>query len=131
MIGSLMAGVLTDKIGGRLVLASLAGLSCVALLFMAAIAELNITIVGLAIVGFTYGGTIAAYPAYLSHRFGVTLGTIVYSRVFTAWAIAGLLGPYSAGILFDIFQNYQAALMFAAFGAAFSFLLIQTKASKG
>ncbi|SFO37971.1 Major Facilitator Superfamily protein [Roseovarius lutimaris] len=131
MIGSLMAGVLTDKIGGRLVLAFLAALSCIALSIMATIAELNITIIGLAIVGFTYGGTIAAYPAYLSHRFGATQGTIVYSRVFTAWAIAGLLGPLSAGLLFDRFQNYQAALILAALGAAISFFMIQSKAGKG
>lgn len=127
MAGSLIAGVLTDRMGGRSVLAFLAALSCIALLAMAIATKLMPTLIGLAIVGFTYGGTIAAYPAYISQRFGAAAGTIVYSRVFTAWAAAGLLGPFAAGLLFDRYDNYQLALILAALGAATSLVLIQTK----
>ena len=131
MAGSLLGGVLTDRMGGRSVLAFLATLSGVTLLVMAIATQLTTTVIGLAIVGFAYGGTIAAYPAYISIRFGTATGTIVYARVFTAWAAAGLLGPSVAGLLFDRYQNYQLALLLAALAAVISLVLIQTKIQRG
>ncbi|WP_166417767.1 MFS transporter [Cochlodiniinecator piscidefendens] len=127
MVGSLLGGVLTDKRGGRSVLLCLSILSTAALLFMAFSSNWITTLIGLAIVGFAYGGTIAAYPAYISHRFGTMTGTVIYGRVFTAWAAAGLLGPSAAGVFFDQFNNYQAALILAALAAAVSLILLVTK----
>lgn len=131
MAGSLLGGVLTDRMGGRSVLAFLAALTGISLLVMAISPGLTITVIGLAIVGFSYGGSIAAYPAYISNRFGAATGTIVFARVFTAWAAAGLLGPFTAGLLYDRYQNYQLALIFAALAASISFGLIQTKVRRG
>lgn len=128
MAGSLLAGGLTDRIGGRSVLAALAALSGLSLLVMAFSPDLTITVIGLGVVGFCYGGTIAAYPAYISHRFGAAMGTLVFARVFTAWAAAGVLGPLAAGVLYDRFHSYQLALILAAVAAVLSFALIQTKA---
>ncbi len=131
MAGSLLGGVLTDRMGGRSVLAFLAALSGISLLVMAISPGLTITLIGLAIVGFSYGGSITAYPAYISDRFGAATGTIIYARVFTAWAAAGLLGPFTAGLLYDRYQNYQLALILAALAAAISLGLIQTKVRPG
>ena len=131
MAGSLLGGVLTDRMGGRSVLSWLALLSAVALLTMAVSHQLTSTLIGLAIIGLSYGGTIAAYPAYISHQFGASRGTIVYGRVFTAWAAAGLLGPSVAGMLFDRYQNYQIALVLAALAATISLALILTNAYGG
>ncbi|MEO8857887.1 MAG: MFS transporter [Burkholderiaceae bacterium] len=128
MGGSLLGGVLTDRMGGRSVLAFFAMVSGVSVLTMAATANLTAALIGLAMVGFAYGGTVAGYPAYISHCFGAAAGTVAYGRVFTAWAVAGLLGPYLAGLLFDRYQNYQMALILAAIAAAISLLLLMTKA---
>ena len=124
MVGSLLGGVLTDRIGGRVVLALLATLSAGTLLAMAIASHLAMTLIGLVIIGFTYGGTIAAYPAYISNRYGAATGTVVYGRVFTAWAVAGMLGPSAAGVLFDLHQDYRLALVLAAVTAAISLVLL-------
>ncbi len=127
MIGSLLAGILVDRMGGRSVLSFLALISAVALLTMAIASHLTTTMIGLAIIGFAYGGTIVAYPAYISERYGAITGTVVYARVFTAWAAAGLLGPAGAGLLFDRYGNYWLALMLAAVAAAGSLVLLKVK----
>ena len=38
----------------------------------------------------------------------------IYGRVFTAWGAAGLLGPWLAGVLFDLSGDYRIALLVAA-----------------
>lgn len=113
MVGSILCGVLLDRIPGRPILCSLAIVSSGALFAMAVFGGMGITMMGLAIVGFIYGGTISVYPAFISKCFGVATGTVVYGRVFTAWAAAGLLGPASAGILFDLYADYSIALAVA------------------
>ena len=67
----------------------------------------------LAIVGFCYGATIAAYPAVVSVIFGSAHGVKIYGRIFTAWGIAGLVGPILAGFLYQFSGNYQFTLIIA------------------
>lgn len=119
MCGSLSCGMLLDRLHGRLILASLAILSSSALLAMALLPHVAITMLGLGVIGFTYGGTISVYPAFIANSFG-TAGAVIYGQVFTAWAAAGLLGPSLAGLLYDHFQNYSVALIAAAIIAIFS-----------
>jgi MFS family permease len=113
MMGSILCGVLLDRIPGRPILCSLAIASSGMLFAMAVYGGMGVTMAGLAVVGFIYGGTISVYPAFISKCFGVAGGTIVYGRVFTAWAVAGLVGPASAGILFDLYADYRIALTVA------------------
>ncbi|MEQ9487898.1 MAG: hypothetical protein RIM72_02760 [Alphaproteobacteria bacterium] len=113
MVGSIFCGVLLDRIPGRPILCVLAVLSSGALFAMAALGSVGVTMAGLAVVGFIYGGTISVYPAFISKCFGVVAGTVVYGRVFTAWAAAGLIGPACAGMLFDLYADYRIALLVA------------------
>ncbi len=68
----------------------------------------------LGVVGFAYGGTIAAYPAAIIKYFGAAQSPSIYGRVFTAWGSAGLAAPWLAGWLFDWQGDYQVALLVAA-----------------
>jgi len=70
--------------------------------------------ISLSVIGFAYGGTIAAYPAAIAKLFDVKDIAKIYGRVFTAWGCAGLLGPWLAGYLFDISKDYHLALLAAA-----------------
>lgn len=113
MVGSILCGVLLDRMPGRPILCSLAIVSSCTLVAMAVFGGMGVTMAGLAVVGFIYGGTISVYPAFISKCFGVSAGTVVYGRVFTAWAAAGLIGPACAGILYDLYADYSIALMVA------------------
>ncbi|MCX7987790.1 MAG: hypothetical protein N2662_12705, partial [Bacteroidales bacterium] len=37
-----------------------------------------------------------------------------YPYVFLGYALAGIFGPLTGGVLFDIFQNYHFAILIAA-----------------
>jgi len=41
-------------------------------------------------------------------------GPRAYGRVFTAWGLAGLLAPWTAGRIFDVSGGYDAAMLVAA-----------------
>ena len=50
-------------------------------------------VIGLSIVGFCYGGEFAVMPAFTADYFGTKNVGVNYGLVFTAWGIAGILGP--------------------------------------
>ena len=113
MAGSLSGGWLTDQLDPRPLLVGLPVLSALALAALA-FGLIPGALAGLGVVGLAYGAVISVYPAVIARTFGVAVGVLVYGRVFTAWAVAGLLGPWLAGSLFDTTGGYALALWLAA-----------------
>jgi OFA family oxalate/formate antiporter-like MFS transporter len=56
--------------------------------------------------------------------FGPQRFAVNYGKVFTAWGIAGVAGPVTAGYLYDIMRGYGAALAIAAALSLWSCLII-------
>ena len=114
LLGSLIGGRLVDKIRPGGLLAVLAVITTGALISLVMFGKVGGLFISLSVIGFAYGGTIAAYPAAIAKLFDVKDIAKIYGRVFTAWGCAGLLGPWLAGFLFDISKDYQLALLAAA-----------------
>jgi MFS transporter, OFA family, oxalate/formate antiporter len=112
LVGSLLSGWLSDKISHRRILTLLPLLSAIALFALTVLPGHALILLG--VVGFTYGGTIAAYPSAIAAIFPGDDGPRAYGRIFTAWGTAGLLAPWLAGQIFDWAGNYTVALWFAA-----------------
>ena len=74
----------------------------------------------LIVAGFTYGAIIAIYPVAVLHLVAQQVSARAYGYVFTAWGLAGLLGPWIAGVLFDERQSYTHALVLASGTSALS-----------
>ena len=70
-----------------------------------------------------YGAIIAVYPAVVRDRYGPDGYPAAYGRVFTAWGVAGLIGPLGAGTLFDATGGYRLPLLLAALAAVASALV--------
>ena len=104
-------------------LAGLPALSALALMLLIPVASASLAVGLLAVVGFAYGAVIAVYPVAIANRFGAD-GPQVYGRVFTAWGVAGLAAPWSAGAIYDLGSGYAAALAIAAAVSALSALLV-------
>lgn len=122
LAGSLTGGHLADRLPSVRLLTLLPVLSACALAALAFAPGSLVILVGLAVAGFAYGGTIAAFPAVIAKRLGPHASAAVYGRVFTAWGLAGLLGPWLAGALYQSTGSYGLALTLAAAIAALAAL---------
>ena len=79
-------------------------------------------------VALAYGAIIAVYPTVVRDRYGPDGYPAAYGRVFTAWGVAGLIGPLGAGTLFDATGGYRLPLLLAALAAAASALVARREA---
>ena len=91
--------------------------SALALCVAATATSGNTALLGLSLVAFVYGAVIAVYPFAVNRLFGERRYPAAYGRVFTAWGLAGLLGPLGAGTVFDSSGGYTVPLLLAAVAA--------------
>lgn len=119
-LGGFAAGALADRFSIRLLLVALPLVSAAALVGLAAAGQPTAAIFCLAIIGFCYGAIIALYPVATTHYVGLGEPAKAYGRVFTAWGLAGLLGPWVAGLLFDLGGGYGPAALAAGAAAVMS-----------
>ena len=64
-------------------------------------------------VGLNFGGIFALFPASTSDYFGAKHFGINYGWIFTAYGVAGILGPVVGGVLYDVTRQYVMAFVFA------------------
>ncbi len=117
LLGSLIGGQLADKVPLGRLLSGMVVITLLALMGLGSGLAAGLAVVFLGMVGFAYGGTIAAYPAAIAKLYGMRDSARIYGLVFTAWGAAGLTGPWLAGYLYDISHDYRIAL-FCAMAAA-------------
>jgi OFA family oxalate/formate antiporter-like MFS transporter len=66
------------------------------------------------IVYFCYGAQASVNPATNADFWGTRNAGANYGLLFTAWGVAGIIGPTIGGVLFDKYRNYEAAFYVAA-----------------
>jgi OFA family oxalate/formate antiporter-like MFS transporter len=69
-----------------------------------------------------YGTQLSVNGATAADFWGTKNAGINYGMLFTAWGVAGIIGPRIAGVLFDKYKNYQMAFYWAAGLAAVALL---------
>lgn len=115
MMGGFSAGVFADRLSSKAVLTWLPLFSVVGLtgLLSANTVATFLVFVSLGLLGYCYGAIIAVFPVLVSDVFGTLAAPRIYGQVFTAWGVAGLLGPWLSGWMFDQTSSYTAALILA------------------
>ena len=108
----------------RVALRILEGLLIGALLTALYAAGSNVGLLYLAVflVYWCYGTQLSVNGAAASDFWGTKNAGINYGLLFTAWGVAGIIGPRIAGVLYDKYHNYQAAFYTAAALAAIALL---------
>ncbi len=65
-------------------------------------------------IGFGFGGNFVLFAKETANMYGIINLAKIYPYVFTGYAIAGIAGPLSGGVLFDYFGSYIYAVLLAA-----------------
>jgi len=128
MLGGFSVGFVVDRLSSQRLLRWLPVISSIGLVIMLGWSDhqAQIALVALALIGFSYGAIIAVYPVAVADAYGSHASAKMYGQVFTAWGLAGLLGPWVSGWLFDLTQSYSIALMLAVLLSCVSVLVIRT-----
>ena len=115
----ILSGWVSDKLGRIDVLRAMIGISMIATPALHAaggdVATLYLVVF---VVYWCYGTQLSVNGAACSDFRGTKNAGINYGMLFTAWGVAGIIGPRIGGVLYDKYHNYQAAFYTAAALAA-------------
>jgi len=113
--GRILSGWLSDTLGRLNVLRLMIAISFVAMpLLYKAGANPTLLYVMVFVVYWCYGTQLSVNASATSDFWGTKNAGINYGLLFTAWGVAGIIGPRIGGQLFDKFKNYQTAFYTAA-----------------
>jgi MFS transporter, OFA family, oxalate/formate antiporter len=125
--GRVLSGWMSDGLGRLNVLRLMIGISAVAmpLLYLTG-NNVALLYVMVFVVYWCFGTQLSVNASTTSDFWGTKNAGMNYGLLFTAYGVAGIIGPKIAGKLFDRYANYQAAFYTAAvlsvIALAFEFL---------
>ncbi len=113
--GRIMWGFAGDKMGRERILTLIFAICSVALLMVAFIHEPTLFIVGMLLVGLSFGGFLAIYPVLTADYYGTKSLGVNYGIVFTAYGAGAVLGPIMAGYFRTFANSYIPSFYVAGF----------------
>lgn len=131
IVFALSAGILCDWFTGRRVLIGIAVLTAVPLLALHFAPSAGMSLVALALVGGAFGASASAYPVTVAGYYGVAALPRVYGRLASSYGLAGLLGPFAAGVLYDWEGGYNYAILIAGVLAVIGVITLWALPKKG
>lgn len=121
--GRILSGWLSDTIGRLPTLKTMVLLSAVAMpLLFVWRAQVVPFFVLVAVVYWCYGTQLSVFATTTADFYGTKHLGLNYGMLFTAWGVAGILGPAIAGRVFDQFGDYRYAFYAAGVFALLAFL---------
>lgn len=115
-LGRISWGALSDHIGSNISIFLSLLLQSVAILLLNIIPLNHISyLILIFLIGLGYGANFVLFAKETAELFGVNKMGLVYPYVLLGYAIAGILGPISGGLLYDHFGNFYFAIFLAAF----------------
>ena len=117
--GRIIAGWMSDAMGRTRAMILIFSVTTVTVIAIPYIANTTIGLaVGLMVCGAAYGANFALFPAATAEYFGTKDLGVNYGAVFTAWGVAGVIGPQSKAYMLRSYPADEAGRL-AAYGAGF------------
>lgn len=129
-MGRILSAWMSDRLGRINVLRTMIGISVLAMPALYA-AGTNVVLLYAAVfvVYWCYGTQLSVNGVAAADFWGVKNAGVNYGFLFTAWGVAGIIGPRIGGVLYDRYHNYQYAF-YAAAGLAAVALLCELGAKR-
>ncbi len=113
--GRVLSGWMSDTVGRLNTLRLMVLLSAVALpLFYLMRGEVALFYLLLFVIYYCYGTLLSVFASTCADFYGTRHMGVNYGLLFSAWGIAGIVGPVIAGQVFDATGNYELAFHVAA-----------------
>jgi len=113
--GRILSGWMSDALGRLNVLRLMIAISAIAMPILYAVgANVALLYIMVFVVYWCYGTQLSVNASTTSDFWGTKNAGINYGLLFTAWGVAGIIGPRIAGVLFDKYKNYRYAFYTAA-----------------
>jgi OFA family oxalate/formate antiporter-like MFS transporter len=122
--GRIFSGWLSDAIGRLQTLRVMILVSAIVMPILANTSTITTIYVLLFAIYYCYGTCLSVFPSTTADFFGTKNLGVNYGWVFTAWGVAGIVGPMIGGYMFRTYHNYVAAFYTAGILAVISFLSI-------
>lgn len=114
LLGRLTTGALLDRFSGPIIsFALLAGVAA-GIGLLAANSATATVLLGAALIGLGLGGEADITPYLLTRYFGLRAFSTLYGFTWTAYAMAGAVGPVIMGRVFDVTGSYSGLLALLA-----------------
>jgi OFA family oxalate/formate antiporter-like MFS transporter len=118
--GRIFSGWLSDAIGRLQTLRLMILVSALGMFVLANSSSIGVIYVLLFVVYYCYGTQLSVFPSTTADFFGTKNLGVNYGWVFTAWGVAGIVGPIIAGYMFRTYKVYTGAFYVAGVLAAIS-----------
>jgi MFS transporter, OFA family, oxalate/formate antiporter len=123
--GRILSGWMSDRLGRINVLRAMIGISILAMpALYAAGKNVALLFIAVFVVYWCYGTQLSVNGVAASDLWGTKNAGVNYGILFTAWGVAGIIGPRIGGVLYDRYHDYQAASYTAAVLAAVALLCV-------
>jgi MFS family permease len=110
LAGRLITGWLLDGFLAPRVAFCLLTIAAIGTFLLSGARSLSMGITGAAMIGFGMGGEADVTPYLIAKYFGLRSFSTLYGFTWTAYAIAGAIGPVIMGMAFDATRSYQVLL---------------------
>lgn len=111
LVGSLVGARLVEYTGGGRGLVLLSSV-CALGVILAGLPSVS-ALLGVLLIGLTFGSTASVFPTIISQIFGPEEVGIVYGRIMAAYGVAGLAAPWISGTLYRSHGDYRPAMLLA------------------
>src|SRR5580658_10259773 len=111
LCGRLLTGVMLDRFSGSRVTGVFFAIAAVGVAVLSHAHAVVTAFTGAALIGLGMGAEADVMPYLISRYFGLHSFSEIYGYAFTAYALAGALGPLLMGWSFDRFHSYSTALL--------------------
>jgi OFA family oxalate/formate antiporter-like MFS transporter len=113
--GRILSGWLSDTLGRLPTLRTMVLVSAIAMPLWFGLREQLVLFYLLTVVVYwCYGTQLSVFASTTADFYGTRHLGMNYGLLFTAWGVAGIIGPMIAGFVFDLFGDYRYAFYAAA-----------------